>query len=267
MATHHAHPRSICNRIHHTPRRAPIAKQRLDTLLDLRGLAEDVDQARRWIMAGLVYVDGQKRDKAGSSFAEDVQIEVRQTAPFVSRGGLKLAHALAHFDLDPARQYCLDVGASTGGFTDCLLQHGAAHVVALDVGRGQLDYRLRNDSRVTCIERTHVRALTPAMLPTPPTVLVMDVSFIALSRALPLAWPHLLAGGWCVALLKPQFEVEPKHLRGGVVRDDTVRQQVVDAGCDFVSSLPQAVLLGVTPSPIRGPKGNVEYLIAVKKQP
>ncbi|MDX8409868.1 MAG: TlyA family RNA methyltransferase [Mariprofundales bacterium] len=245
----------------------PIAKQRLDALLDLRGLVENVDQAKRLIMAGLVYVNGQKRDKAGESFAENAQLEVRQTAPFVSRGGLKLAHALEHFWLDATGQYCLDIGASTGGFTDCLLQQGATHVVALDVGRGQLDYRLRQDARVTSIERTHVRALCAEMLPAPPTVLVMDVSFIALSRALPLAWPHLLAGGWCVALLKPQFEVAPKHLRGGVVRDEAIRQQVVDAGCDFVSSLPQAMLLGVTPSPIRGPKGNVEFLIAANKQP
>jgi len=249
----------------HTDQEKTIAKQRLDALLDFRGLAEDVDQARRLIMAGLVYVDGQKRDKAGMPFALDAAIEVRQTAPFVSRGGLKLLHALNHFALDPDGRVCLDIGASTGGFTDCLLQHGAAQVVALDVGRGQLDYRLRNDSRVISIERTHVRALTPDMLPAPATVLVMDVSFIALDRALPHAWPHLAVGGWAVLLLKPQFEVAAKYLRGGVVRDEGVRQQVVEAGSKFVSTLPGAELLGVTPSPIRGPKGNIEFLIAARR--
>ncbi|MDQ6950668.1 MAG: TlyA family RNA methyltransferase [Mariprofundales bacterium] len=244
-----------------------MAKQRLDTLLDFRGLAENIDQAKRIIMAGLVYVDGQKRDKSGAMFPMDATIVVRQTAPFVSRGGVKLAHALDYFALNPAGDACLDVGASTGGFTDCLLQRGAKHVVALDVGRGQLDYRLRNDDRVSCIERTHIRALTTAMLPTPVTVLVMDVSFITLGRVLPpAAWPHLAVGGWCVVLLKPQFEVEAKHLRGGVVRDDAIRQRVVDDGCALVATLPGAELLGVTPSPIRGPKGNIEFLIAARRK-
>ncbi len=218
-------------------------------------------------MAGLVYVSGQKSDKAGMAFREDVAIEVREVLPYVSRGGLKLAGALEHFPFTAEGAVALDVGASTGGFTDVLLQQGAVKVYAVDVGHGQLHYRLQHDERVINLERTHVRLLTSELIPELVDALVMDTSFISLTRVLPPSWPFLKSGGWCVALIKPQFEVHPKYLDKGVVRDESIRQQVIEDMLSFVRcELPGVEVAGVTESPIHGPKGNVEYLLGMVRQ-
>ncbi|MDQ6994922.1 MAG: TlyA family RNA methyltransferase [Mariprofundaceae bacterium] len=244
-----------------------MKKQRLDHLIFERGLAESISQAERLVMAGLVYVKGQKSDKAGYKVLPTVELEVRETLPFVSRGGLKLQGALKYFDFPVQNRVALDVGASTGGFTDCLLQGGATKVYAVDVGHGQLHYKLQHDERVINIEKTHVRLLTDAMIPESVDILVMDTSFISLEKVLPPSWPFLKVGGWCVALIKPQFEVEPKHLIKGVVRDDAIRQWAVDKIVNFVKAHLDAVeVIGVTESPIHGPKGNVEFLLALKKK-
>lgn len=231
----------------------------------MRGLAESGEKARRLIMAGLVYVNGQKSDKPGARVPGDADIEVRETLRYVSRGGLKLEAALAHFHLDPASAVCLDIGASTGGFTDCLLQHDASMVYAVDVGRGQLHYRLHGDARVISLERTHIRDLKPEQVPVPVDVLVIDTSFISLTRVLPLAWPFLKDGGWCVALIKPQFETGAKYLRKGVVRDAAIRQACVERVMVCARQLDGSHILGVIESPIHGPKGNVEFLLALRK--
>ena len=159
----------------------------------------------------------------------------------------------------------MDAGASTGGFTDVLLQQGALRVYAVDVGHGQLHYRLQHDSRVINLEKTHVRKLDNTLIPEPVDALVIDTSFISLTRVLPCCWPFLKPGGWCVALIKPQFEVEPKHLDRGVVRDDEYRQQAIKRVCDMVITLPDAEVVGITESPIHGPKGNVEYLLGITR--
>ncbi|MDX8411339.1 MAG: TlyA family RNA methyltransferase [Mariprofundaceae bacterium] len=243
----------------------PARKTRLDHLLTTRGLAESGAQAQRLIMAGLVYVNGQKSDKPGTRIAEDAEIEVRETLRYVSRGGLKLEAALDHFHFNPAGLTCLDVGASTGGFTDCLLQRDAVKVYAVDVGRGQLHYRLQHDDCVINLERTHIRILTTAQAPDPIDVLTIDVSFISLTKVLPLAWPFLSPDGWAVALIKPQFEAGPKNLVKGVVRDEMVRQNCVDHVVECARVLEGAEVLGFIESPIHGPKGNVEYLLGLRK--
>ncbi|MDX8403301.1 MAG: TlyA family RNA methyltransferase [Mariprofundaceae bacterium] len=240
-------------------------KARLDHLLTDRGLAESGSQAQRLIMAGLVYVNGQKSDKAGTKFRSDVEITVRETLKYVSRGGLKLEGALKHFPFDPKGATCLDVGASTGGFTDVLLQNGAGKVYAADVGHSQLHYRLQNEPRVINLEKTHVRLLTKEHIPESIDAIVIDTSFISLTKVLPHAWPFLKNGGWCVALIKPQFEVGPKHLVKGVVKDDDIRQSAINKIQDFIPDLPGAEIIGVIESPIHGPKGNVEYLLGLKK--
>lgn len=243
-----------------------IKKQRLDQLLVNRLLAEDRDKAQRLCMAGLVYVNGQKADKAGTSFRSDVTIEVREVLPYVSRGGLKLEKALSHFALPTEAAICLDVGASTGGFTDVLLQNGATKVYAVDVGHGQLHYKLQHDERVINLEKTHVRLLTEAIIPEAVDALVIDTSFISLTRVLPCAWPFVKAGGWCVALIKPQFEVAAKHLDRGVVRDDEHRQSAIEKVTTMVKQeLSSATIIGITESPIHGPKGNVEYLLGLRR--
>jgi len=240
---------------------------RLDQLLVQRELADSADAAQRLIMAGLVYVSGQKSDKPGMAFRENAEIEVREVLPYVSRGGLKLAGALDHFPFDPLGAVALDIGASTGGFTDVLLQRGAVKVYAVDVGHGQLHYKLQHDARVINLEKTHVRLLTPEIIPEKVDALVMDTSFISLRKVLPPSWPFLKAGGWCVALIKPQFEVEPKYLDKGVVRDEGLRQQVVDDMISFVTQELEGVHVeGVTESPIHGPKGNVEYLLGMTRR-
>ncbi len=240
-------------------------KARLDHLLTERGLAESGSQAQRLIMAGLVYVNGQKSDKAGTKFRSDVEVEVRETLKYVSRGGLKLEKALSHFPFDPKGATCMDVGASTGGFTDVLLQRGAEKVYAVDVGHSQLHYKMQHDPRVINLEKTHVRLLTKALIPESVDAIVIDTSFISLTKVLPHAWPFLKEGGWCVALIKPQFEVGAKQLVKGVVKDDEIRQSAIDKILEFVPELPDAEVLGVTESPIHGPKGNVEYLLGLKR--
>jgi len=240
-------------------------KQRLDQLLVARNLAESADQAQRLTMAGLVYVNGQKADKAGMSFREDASIDVREVLKYVSRGGLKLERALEYFTFQAEGNICLDVGASTGGFTDVLLQNGAAKVYAVDVGHGQLHYLLQHDERVINLEKTHVRKLTTALIPEPIDALVIDTSFISLTRVLPCAWPFVKNGGWCVALIKPQFEVDAKYLDRGVVRDDTHRQFAIDKVISMAEELDGSKIMGVTESPIHGPKGNVEFLLAMRR--
>jgi len=217
------------------------------------------------LMAGLVYVNGQKADKPGTQVRANVDIEVRKTPRYVSRGGLKLEAALDHFSLPVHGAICLDVGASTGGFTDCLLQRGARKVYAVDVGHGQLHYRLRQNSRVVNLERTHIRDLTRGHIPDSVNALTIDTSFISLTRVLPLAWVFLAPGGWCVALIKPQFEVEPKLLRGGVVRDEQARRDAVEKIKQAAMMLDAVRIEGVIESPVRGPKGNVEFLLILKK--
>lgn len=216
-------------------------------------------------MAGLVYVNGQKSDKAGTKFRNDVDIEVRQPLKFVSRGGLKLEGALKHFPFNPKGAVCLDVGASTGGFSDVLLHEGAEKIYAVDVGHGQLHYKLQKDPRVINLEKTHVRLLTMELIPEPVDALVIDTSFISLTKVLPHAWPFLKPGGWCVALIKPQFEVGPKLLDKGVVRSDEARRSAIDKIIDFVPLLADAEVVGVTESPIHGPKGNVEFLLGLRR--
>jgi 23S rRNA (cytidine1920-2'-O)/16S rRNA (cytidine1409-2'-O)-methyltransferase len=240
-------------------------KVRLDHLLTERSLAESGAQAQRLVMAGLVYVNGQKAAKAGSQVRLDVEIEVRETLRYVSRGGLKLEAALNHFGLGVDGAACLDVGASTGGFTDCLLQRGAAKVYAVDVGRGQLHYRLQKDTRVISLERTHIRDLMREQVSENIDALVIDTSFISLTTVLPLAWKFLTSGGWCAALIKPQFEVGPKLLSKGVVRDETARAGAVEKVKQAALMLEGASVKGIIESPIHGPKGNVEFLIALGK--
>ncbi len=216
-------------------------------------------------MAGLVYVNGQKSDKSGQQVRSDVEIEVRETLAYVSRGALKLKAALEAFDLPVTGTTCLDVGASTGGFTDLLLQNGARKVYAVDVGHGQLHYRLQQDARVVSLERTHIRVLSCEQVPERVDVLVIDTSFISLTRVLPLAWPFLAVGGWCVALIKPQFEVGQKLLVKGVVRDEQARRAAVEKITAMAEELEGAKLSGVIESPIHGPKGNIEYLLVLTK--
>ncbi len=242
-----------------------LKKQRLDRLLAERGLAESGEKAKRLIMAGLVYVNGQKSDKPGSRVAQDAQIEVRSTLRYVSRGGLKLEAALDHFGLDPSGAVCLDIGASTGGFSDCLLQRGAVKVYAVDVGHGQLHYRLHQDERVINLEKTHVRDLSHNQVPEPVDILTMDVSFISLTTALPLAWPFLKEGGWAVALIKPQFEAGPMNITKGVVRDARIHQICVQKVMTCARELEGCQIMGVIESPIHGPKGNIEFLLALQK--
>jgi len=245
---------------------AKVKKKRLDQLLLSRELVESTDQAQRMIMAGLVYVNGQKSDKAGNMIAEDSVIEVREVLRYVSRGGLKLEKALEVFPFSAEGIVGLDVGASTGGFTDVLLHNGAEKVYAVDVGHGQLHYKLQNEKRVISLEKTHVRKLTPELIPEEVDALVIDTSFISLTKVLPHAWPFVKEGGWCVALIKPQFEVEPKFLDKGVVRDDEMRQWAIDRISGFVESeLDNAGIVGIETSPIHGPKGNVEYLLGIRK--
>jgi 23S rRNA (cytidine1920-2'-O)/16S rRNA (cytidine1409-2'-O)-methyltransferase len=245
---------------------AKIKKKRLDQLLTHRDLAESTDLAQRLIMAGLVYVNGQKADKAGMAYRDDVEIVVREVLKYVSRGGLKLEKALEVFSLTTTDAVCLDVGASTGGFTDLLLQNGASRVYAVDVGHGQLHYRLQHDNRVINLEKTHVRKLDDTLIPESIDALVIDTSFISLTKVLPCAWPFVKPGGWCVALIKPQFEVEPKYLDKGVVRDEEHRQQAIDKVCQMLPELESAEIIGITESPIHGPKGNVEYLLCLIRQ-
>ena len=238
---------------------------RLDTLLVERGLAASRERARALILAGSVRVNGQPAPKAGTTVAPDCEIAVdTPDHPYVGRGGLKLAHALDRFDIPVDRVVALDVGASTGGFTDVLLQRGAAHVVALDVGHGQLDWKLRNDPRVTVMEHVNARYLAPMQLPESKRVfdiITIDVSFISLTLVLPAIAPLLRPGGHVVALVKPQFEAGRGEVgKGGIVRNDEVHARVVDEVTAAADKLGLS-RAGLTESPIAGMEGNKEFLL------
>lgn len=234
--------------------------ERLDKLLVARGLVESRERARALILAGQVLVDDQPATKPGRQVAVDACIRIRERLPYVSRGGLKLQAALDAFDLDPAGLVAADVGASTGGFTDCLLQRGAAHVYAIDVGYGQLAWKLRQDRRVTVLERTNIRYLKALPDGARVDLAVVDVSFISLELVLPAVARLLRPGGQVIALIKPQFEAGREQVgKGGVVRDPTVHRQVLARLLGWAVEQGWAVR-GLIRSPITGPKGNVEFL-------
>lgn len=241
-------------------------KARVDALLVARGLAPDRRTAGAWVMAGEV-ISGERRiDKAGELLPVDAPLRrrTRRGHGYVSRGGLKLAGALEHFAVDPAGKVCLDLGASTGGFTDCLLQHGARRVYAVDVGYGLLDHALRQDPRVVDLERTHAGELDRGKVPEPVEVLVADISFNTLTRLIAPAVALLAPGAWAVLLVKPQFEAPAEAVgAGGVVDDPAVWQAACDAVAAAVTALGLSVV-GVEPSPITGAKGNVEFLLAAR---
>ncbi len=218
-------------------------------------------------MAGLVYAGTARVNKPGDSLADGQILSVKgQDHPWVSRGGVKLAYGLAHFGLSPNGRLCLDIGASTGGFTDVLLTQGAAHVYAVDVGHGQLAWKLRNDPRVTVLEKTNARHLTPATIPAPIACLVCDASFIGLQIVLPAGLALCAPGAFAIALIKPQFEAGPELVgKGGVVRDPAVHEAVCARIEAWWSSLPGWRVLGITPSPITGPEGNIEFLVGAEK--
>jgi len=242
-------------------------KRRADQLLVDRGMAESRTRAQALILAGKVFTAEQRVAKAGDMLNGEAPLEVRgQDHPWVSRGGLKLDHALRHFDLSPAGRVCLDVGASTGGFTDVLLAHGAARVHAVDVGRGQLAWKLRTDSRVVVHEKTNARYLDATVVPDPIEALVCDASFIGLSTLLPAPLALCAPGAWAVALIKPQFEAGPASVgRRGVVRDPAVHAAVCAAVRTWWAGLPGWRVLGIVESPITGPEGNKEFLLAADR--
>ena len=241
-------------------------KKRLDVLLTERNLADSRSKAQAVIMSGLVYVDGQKADKPGVSYEETVEIEVRGAAcPYVSRGGLKLEKALRDFGVKTEGCVCSDSGASTGGFTDCMLQNGAARVYAVDVGYGQLDWRLRSDTRVVCLERTNARYLTREEIPEELAFASIDVSFISLKLIFPALYGLLREDGEIACLIKPQFEAGREKVgKKGVVRDPKVHLEVLE-GFLVHAKENNFTVLGITYSPIRGPEGNIEYLGYLKK--
>ena len=244
-------------------------KERLDVLLVKKGLAPSREKAKAVIMAGSVYVDGQKEDKAGSVFDEEsAQIEVRGHAlPYVSRGGLKLEKALKVFPITLTGKICMDIGASTGGFTDCMLQNGAAKVYSVDVGYGQLDWKLRQDDRVVCMEKTNFRYMTPEDIPDVLDFASVDVSFISLDKILTPAYALLKEQGEMVALIKPQFEAGREEVgEKGVVRDPKVHEEVISRIVRHADEVSFEVL-DLSYSPIRGPEGNIEYLIHLRKNP
>ena len=236
-------------------------KKRLDVLLTEQGYADSRSKAQAIIMAGQVYVDGQKADKAGISYEETVSIEVRgDVCPYVSRGGWKLEKALRDFGVKPDGFVCSDSGASTGGFTDCLLQQGAKKVFAIDVGYGQLDWKIRSDPRVVVMERTNIRYVTPEELGEPLDLSVIDVSFISLKIVLPTIKTLLKPEGQVLCLIKPQFEAGKEKVgKKGVVRDPATHKEVLDTFVELADNL-GFTILGLTFSPVKGPEGNIEFL-------
>jgi 23S rRNA (cytidine1920-2'-O)/16S rRNA (cytidine1409-2'-O)-methyltransferase len=243
-----------------------MAKLRADVALVERGLAESRTRAQALILAGVVFSGEQRVSKAGDLIKADQPLDVRgQDHPWVSRGGLKLDHAIRHFGLNPQGLTCLDVGASTGGFTDVLLHHGAQKVYAVDVGHGQLAWKLRNDPRVVVMERVNARYLDAAQIPEPIQAIVCDASFIGLRTVLPAALALAAPGAWAVALIKPQFEVGPAVAKGGVVREPAVHGRVCNEIRVWWSALPGWEVLGIEASPILGPEGNREFLIAARR--
>lgn len=243
-------------------------KERLDVLLVKRNLAASREKAKAIIMSGNVYVDNQKEDKPGTTFPEESKIEVRgHTLPYVSRGGFKLEKAMKEFQVSVEGKVCTDVGSSTGGFTDCMLQNGAVKVFAIDVGHGQLDWKLRQDERVVCMEKTNIRYVTPEDIGEAVAFASVDVSFISLGLVLPAARNLLTDDGRMVCLIKPQFEAGREKVgKKGVVRDKAVHIEVIEKVIDIADGLHFKVL-GLDYSPIKGPEGNIEYLIYLEKRP
>ena len=245
-----------------------MKKERLDVLMVQRNLAESREKAKALIMSGIVYVNGQKEDKAGTSFEETVQIEVRgNTLKYVSRGGLKLEKAMSRFGVQLAGKVCMDVGASTGGFTDCMLQNGAVKVYAVDVGHGQLAWKLRNDDRVICMEKTNIRYVTPEDIGDRIEFASIDVSFISLTKVLGPVKQLLTDEGQVVCLIKPQFEAGREKVgKKGVVREKSVHLEVIEMVMDYARSIGFGIL-GLEFSPIKGPEGNIEYLLYLQNYP
>lgn len=243
-------------------------KERLDVLLVSRGLAASREKAKAVIMAGCVYVNGQKEDKAGSMFPDTAKLEVRgNTLRYVSRGGLKLEKAMNHFDITLEGRVCMDVGASTGGFTDCMLQNGAVKVYSVDVGHGQLDWKLRNDERVVCMEKTNIRYVLPEDIDTLVDFASIDVSFISLTKVLLPVRNLLNENGQIVCLIKPQFEAGREKVgKKGVVRDAAVHREVIEKVIAYAKEQYLAPL-ALEFSPIKGPEGNIEYLLHLQKRP
>jgi len=246
---------------------AKTVRQRADQALVARGLAESRSKAQALIMAGVVFCGETRIDKPGQPVAEEAALTVRgQDHPWVSRGGLKLAKALDHFAIAPGGLVCLDLGASTGGFTDVLLARGAARVYAVDVGQGQLAWKLRTDPRVVVLERTNARNLTPEQVPEPVDLVVCDASFIGLETVLPAPLALTRPGARLVALIKPQFEVGKGRVgKGGVVREPALHAEVCARISNWLAARPGWRVLGVTESPIVGPEGNREFLIAAAR--
>lgn len=243
-------------------------KNRLDVVLTERGLFPSREKAKASIMAGIVYVDGQKVDKAGTPVSREADIYIKEDlCPYVSRGGLKLEKALAEFDFHLEDAVCADIGASTGGFTDCMLQKGAKKVFAIDVGYGQLDWKLRNDRRVVNMEKTNIRYLDPEQIDPDLDFISIDVSFISLKLVFPVAAKMLGPGGSIVCLVKPQFEAGREQVgKKGIVRDQNIHREVIEKVISYgeqQSLYPR----GLTYSPVTGAKGNIEYLLHLKKQP
>ena len=237
-------------------------KERLDVLMVQRSLAESREKAKALIMSGIVYVNGQKEDKAGTSFDDTAQIEVRgSTLKYVSRGGLKLEKAMSHFGVELEGKVCMDVGASTGGFTDCMLQNGAVKVYSVDVGHGQLAWKLRNDDRVVCMEKTNIRYVTPEDIGDRIRFASIDVSFISLTKVLGPVKALLTEDGQIVCLIKPQFEAGREKVgKKGVVREKSVHLEVIRMVIQYALSIGFEVL-NLEYSPIKGPEGNIEYLL------
>lgn len=243
-------------------------KERLDVLLVKKNLAESREKAKAVIMSGIVYVDGQKEDKAGSMFEDTALVEVRgSTLKYVSRGGLKLEKAMEQFGVGLSGKVCMDVGASTGGFTDCMLQNGAKKVYSVDVGHGQLAWKLRNDERVVCMEKTNIRYVTPEEIPERIQFVSIDVSFISLTKVLGPVQALMEPEGDVVCLIKPQFEAGREKVgKKGVVRDPAVHLEVIQMVASFAGSIGfEALHLDF--SPIKGPEGNIEYLLHLKNHP
>ena len=243
-----------------------MSKKRLDILVTERGLAASRERAKRLIMEGKVFVDGQREDKPGMTFAEDCEVTLKgEDMPYVSRGGYKLEKAMKTFPLALTGNVCMDIGASTGGFTDCMLQNGAARVYSVDVGYGQFAWSLRTDPRVICMEKTNIRYLKPEQIAEKVSFVSIDVSFISLSKVLPAVRELMTDEGELVCLIKPQFEAGREKVgKKGVVRDPEVHEEVIRAVLGYASS----VLLtpcGLSFSPVKGPEGNIEYLLYLRK--
>ncbi|EGG84261.1 hemolysin TlyA family protein [Lachnospiraceae bacterium 2_1_46FAA] len=241
-------------------------KERLDVLLVKRNLVESREKAKAIIMSGNVFVEGEREDKAGTTFSDEVQIEIKgHTLPYVSRGGLKLEKAVANFDVDLEGKVCTDVGSSTGGFTDCMLQNGAKKVFAIDVGRGQLAWKLRQDDRVICMEKTNIRYVAPEDLGERIDFSSIDVSFISLTKVLLPIRNYLKEDGQIVALIKPQFEAGREKVgKKGVVREKSTHHEVIETVVSYAVSIGFKVL-NIDFSPIKGPEGNIEYLLHIQK--